>query len=152
MHYKWVKAEKKRKKALKKGKGKKKKKKKKKVAPDAVTDADGVANINTTLGMDEEEPENNEEDMEGDMEEGDKGEGDDENESPDKEDGESPSKSPRDGEGDEVDEGSKSPRANLLSIASANKGDFQPVLDDDQLNIELHIERSMDDRSDIQKL
>jgi hypothetical protein len=125
-HFKWVKAEKKRKKALKKGKGKKKKKKKKKVQPDAVTDADGMANINTTLGMDDEDPEGDmdgdmEGDMEGDNEEGDKGEGEDEGASPDKEDGESPSKSPRDGEHDENEDGSRSPKNNLLSIASANK-------------------------------
>jgi hypothetical protein len=116
-HFKWVKAEKKRKKALKKGKGKKKKKKKKKVAPEAITDdADGVANINTNLGMDDEDAEKDEDmegDMEGDMEEGDKGEGEDEGESPEKGEGDedSPEKSPRDGEHDENDDGgSRSPR------------------------------------------
>ena len=101
-------------------------------------------------------------DMEGDMdgEPGeDKGEGEDEGaspskdgDSPDKEDGESPDKTSRDGEHDEDQDGSKSPKNNMLSIASENKQNFTPILDDDQLNIELHIERSVDPLSDVQKL
>lgn len=40
----------------------------------------------------------------------------------------------------------------MLSIASENKVNFQPILDDDQLNIELNIDRSVEDIKDYQKL
>jgi hypothetical protein len=40
----------------------------------------------------------------------------------------------------------------LLSIASQNIKDYSPILDDDQLNIELNMERSNDTKSDYVKL
>lgn len=164
INYKWNKAEKKRKKAekAKKNKGKKKKKKKKAAPkPDQVTAANGVANINT-IGMDmEDEEEPQDEEMDGEMEGEngemeDKGEGEDEGASPSK-DGDSPERSHHDGEHDEEldrdeNDHSKSARDNLLSIASQNKQNFQPILDDDQLNIELNIERTIDSKSDLGKL
>jgi hypothetical protein len=40
----------------------------------------------------------------------------------------------------------------LLSIASQNIKDFSPILDDDHLNLELNMERSVDTKSDHGKL
>jgi hypothetical protein len=40
----------------------------------------------------------------------------------------------------------------LLSIASQNIKDYSPILDDDQLNIELNMERSNDTKSEYVKL
>jgi hypothetical protein len=125
LKYKWNKAEKKRKKAekAKKNKGKKKKKKKKAAPkPEQVTDdAEGVTNIET-IGMDDEEPQD--EEMEGEMD-GEAGEQEDKEEGEDE--GASPSK-----EGSEVDrdDNSKSARDNLLSIASQYKLDLGPILDE----------------------